>query len=133
MTDTWQLVLIDGLFLCLAGGMGLWFRAWLKNEKQALDQRLEALEAQQAHLERISGRLQTVCRVLELMGRQEGKGGEAARNWALPPADEREARYARAWELLGQGALPAEVARQLDMGLAEVELIGRMLRQRRQT
>ena len=59
----WQLVLIDGLFLVLAAGMGLWFRGWLKREKRELDQRLEVLEAQHARLERVSGRLQTVCRV----------------------------------------------------------------------
>ena len=27
---TWQLVLVDMLFLCLAVGMGLWFRSWLQ-------------------------------------------------------------------------------------------------------
>ena len=104
--------------------------AWLGREKERLDRRLEALEAQQAQLDRISGRLQTVCRVLELMGRGEGAGGREVT--ASPPASPQEAKYERAWEMLLQGSEPAAVARQLDIGVAEVELIGRMLRYRRQ-
>ncbi len=73
-SDIWQVVLIDALFLCMAAGMGLWFRAWLARQQQHLDRRLDALEAQHARLERVSGRLQTVSRVLELMGREGGEG-----------------------------------------------------------
>jgi hypothetical protein len=39
-----------------------------------------------------------------------------------------EGRYDRAWELLAQGQQPAEVARRLRLGVAEVELMARMLR-----
>ena len=141
----WQLVLIDGLFLALAAGMGLWFRGWLKREKRELDQRLEVLEAQHARLERVSGRLQTVCRVLELLGREDiaGERAEASSRSgaarssdqaAAPPtpASQREADFEKAWQLLTEGATPAEVAQQLDLGLAEVELMHRMLRYRHQ-
>ena len=63
--DTWQLIFIDVLFLCLAGSLGWWFRAWLNTGKRALDERLTALDEQQAHLERLSGRLLAACRLLE--------------------------------------------------------------------
>ncbi len=129
----WQLVLVDMLFLCLAVGMGLWFRAWLQREKVEMDQRLQLLQAQQAHLDRISGRLQAVCRSLELMGRDaEGAKTHVARETSVELTPENEDVYGRAWDLLAQGKQPAEVARALGMGVAEVELMGRMLRHRRQ-
>jgi hypothetical protein len=141
----WQIALADGLVLCLAVGLGLWFRAWLRHEKEEMDRRLSALDAQQAHLDRISGRLQAVCRSLELMGRAgswrvdsttEGEAvrGKGDRNEGAN--SELEAReedaYGRAWQMLADGAAPAEVARRLGMGIAEVELMHRMLRHRRQ-
>ena len=58
---SWQIVLIDGLFLCLAAGIGLWFRGWLKHQQRQLDQRLEILEAQHARLERVSVVLGEEC------------------------------------------------------------------------
>ena len=122
---TWQLVLVDVLFLCLAVGMGLWFRAWLQREKVEMDQRLQLLQAQQAQLDRISGRLQAVCRSLELMGRD---GAQAP----VELASKNEDVYGRAWDLLARGKQPTEVARALGMGVAEVELMSRMLRHRRQ-
>lgn len=132
-SDTWQVLLVDVLFLCLAGGMGLWFRAWLANEKQRLDKRLDALEAQHARLERISGRLQTVSQVLELMGRD---GREVVREKPAPPpsalVSKQEADFEQAWEMLTAGAEPAAVAQRLDIGVAEVELMSRMMRYRRQ-
>lgn len=142
-TDTWQLLFVDLLFLCVAGCLGLWFRSWLRGEKEALDGRLQAMEAQQAHLERISGRLQRVVRILEMQSRPElrqGKGREdgAAGRRAEPGGrisgvaadgnDAREASYEHAWRLLARGLQPAEIARQLDMGVAEVELMDRMRR-----
>jgi len=46
--------------------------------------------------------------------------------------DESEDVYARAWERLERGHTAAAVAKELEMGIAEVELLGRMMRQRRQ-
>ena len=92
-TADWQLVLIDGLFLFLAAGMGMWFRSWLKREKLELDQRLEVLEAQQARLERVSGRLQAVCRVLEMTG-HEGTAGERTEASPRPGAERQNRRDA---------------------------------------
>ena len=54
--DLWQIALVDMLFLCLAVGMGLWFRAWLAGEQRRMDQRLDALEAVHARLERVRGK-----------------------------------------------------------------------------
>ena len=136
-SDIWQVVLIDALFLCMAAGMGLWFRAWLAREQQRLDRRLDALEAQHARLERVSGRLQTVSRVLELMGRE---GGEGLREKPVPtvpeappaPSLKQEADFAQAWEMLSAGTEPVAVAQRLGIGVAEVELMNRMMRFRRQ-
>ena len=133
---TWQIVLIDGLFLCLVVGIGLWVRAWLAREKERLDGCLGLLEAQHARLERVSGRLQTVCRVLELMGQQEPSGVAAKREGAKPlppsPVVQQEESFERAWKMLLEGVEPGEVARRLDIGTAEVELMNRMLHYRRQ-
>ena len=135
-TATWQIVLIDGLFLCLVVGVGLWFRAWLAREKERLDGCLELLEAQHARLERVSGRLQTVCRVLELMGQQEAPGVAAKREESKPmspsPIVQQEESFEQAWKMLLEGVEPGEVARRLDIGTAEVELMSRMLHYRRQ-
>ena len=136
-SDIWQVVLIDALFLCMAAGMGLWFRAWLDREQQRLDRRLDALEAQHARLERVSGRLQTVSRVLELMGRE---GGEGLREKPVPtvpearpaPSSKQEADFEQAWKMLSAGAEPVAVAQRLGIGVAEVELMNRMMRYRRQ-
>ena len=136
-SDIWQVVLIDALFLCMAVGMGLWFRAWLAREQHRLDRRLDALEAQHARLERVSGRLQTVSRVLELMGRE---GGEGLREKPVPtvpearpvPSSKQEADFEQAWKMLSAGAEPVAVAQRLGIGVAEVELMNRMMRFRRQ-
>ena len=133
-SDIWQVVLIDALFLCMAAGMGLWFRAWLAREQQRLDRRLDALEAQHARLERVSGRLQTVSRVLELMGRE---GGEGLREKPVPearpaPSSKQEADFEQAWKMLSAGAEPVAVAQRLGIGVAEVELMNRMMRYRGQ-
>ena len=140
--DTWQLVLVDLLFLGLAGTLGFWFRAWLKEEKRALDQRLRALEAQEANLERLGGRLQNICQFLESLVRAEesavGERREAPAAAATsPPAGEahrraaaqggRDERYEQARELLTRGMQPADVARRLGLGVADVESINRVL------
>ncbi len=136
-SDIWQVVLIDALFLCMAAGMGLWFRAWLAREQHRLDRRLDALEAQHARLERVSGRLQTVSRVLELMGREGGEGLKEKPVPTVPearpvPASKQEVDFEQAWEMLSAGAEPVAVAQRLGIGVAEVELMNRMMRYRRQ-
>ncbi len=136
-SDIWQVVLIDALFMCMAAGMGLWFRAWLAREQQRLDRRLDALEAQYARLERVSGRLQTVSRVLELMGRESGEGLREKLVPTVPearpaPSSKQEADFEQAWEMLSAGAEPVAVAQRLGIGVAEVELMNRMMRYRRQ-
>jgi hypothetical protein len=138
--DTWQLIFIDVLFLCLAGSLGWWFRAWLNTEKRALDERLTALDEQQAHLERLSGRLLAACRLLEssapIVDKSTRRKNRAARKAApvLQQQDnvqpEKADRYERARQLLGQGVEPVAVARQLELGMAEVELMARMLQHR---
>ena len=138
----WQIALADGLVLCLAVGLGLWFRTWLRREKTEMDLRLDALEAQQAHLDRICGRLQAACRSLELLGRADSWRGDSSAEPELgrgkrgpsdvEPETRDEDAYGRAWHMLSDGAEPAVVARKLGMGIAEVELMARMLRYRRQ-
>jgi hypothetical protein len=129
----WQIALVDGLTLFLAVGIGLWFRAWLRREKEEMDRRLNALEAQQAHLDRVSGRLQAVCRSLELMGQgiKQGRGNKIAEPTPEPDGRDEDA-YSQAWHMLANDTAPAEVARRLGMGIAEVELMSRMVRYRRQ-
>jgi len=135
-TAIWQIVLIDGLFLFLVVGIGLWFRVWLAREKERLDGCLELLEAQHARLERVSGRLQTVCRVLELTGQQEVPGVAAKLEESKPmtPSSivQQEESFKQAWNMLIEGVEPGEVVRRLDIGTAEVELMSRMLHYRRQ-
>lgn len=127
METNWQVFFIDGLFLLLAAGIGLWFKAWLKEQQEIIDQRLRVLEVHQKTLELLSARLQSACGMLEQLvegqqpaDSQPARAGRAARG-------ERE-NYEQARNLLGQGLSPAEVARKLGMGLAEVETLGRMMR-----
>ena len=139
--DAWQLVLVDLLFIGLAAAIGFWFRAWLREEKRALDQRLQALEVQEANLERLGGRLLQICQFLESLVRAEESGagdrdaraasatapasGETPRR--TPARGGRDERYEKARELLTQGVQPAEVSRRLGLGLADVESISRVL------
>ena len=51
--STLQVIFVDALFLCLAGGLAIWFRSWLQEQQRAMDQRLKALEGQQQALARI--------------------------------------------------------------------------------
>jgi len=131
--DLWQIALVDMLFLCLAVGTGLWFRAWLAGEQRRMDQRLDALEAVHARLERVSGRLQAVSNVLEFMGKEgKVKAREEPPTALSVPTSKQEAEFERAWQMLSAGAEPATVAQQLGIGVAEVELMNRMMRYRRQ-
>ena len=155
-SDFWQLLLVDILFLLLAGSMGLWFRSWLRREKRLLDDRLVSLETHQTSLERVTQRLQSACQRLESLASERGvdqasSAGSPGRYSSLsiegnaaaaPPApavggrsvrgvgrDEKEGLYDRAREMLARGKEPGAVARQLGLGIAEVELMDRILRQ----
>ena len=134
-SDTVQLIFVDLLFLGLAGSLGFWFRTWLKTEKKAFDERLEALEAQQATLDRLSGRLQATCQLLEVLTRAEGGAQDARRSPSPGSArvqTRTEERYEQARKLLAQGVQSGEVARKLGLGMAEVELMERILHHRNQ-
>jgi hypothetical protein len=73
----------------------LWF---VLCEKMELAQRLQLLQAQQANLERVSGRLQAFCRSLELMGRdaEAAKARVGREEAAVELAPENEDVYSRA-------------------------------------
>ena len=147
--DTWQLVLVDVLFLCLAGSIGFWFRGWWKKEQKAFKERLMALEEQQVGLEHLCNRLNQICHLFEPLARREGETSVSSKqptdDYAAgrPPLsmDEqqktmsskayREERYERARELLAQGQQPGEIARKLGLGRAEVELMGRIQRHKK--
>lgn len=132
-SDTWQLVLVDVLFLCIAAGVGLWVRSFLREERREFALRLEELDAQRNQLERLGNRLQSLCQKLESQERSavapKERGHQGGRD--VPREKERSSRddeYEQAWKLLGQGKRPGEIARRLGLGLAEVELMSRILR-----
>lgn len=138
-SDGWQLLFIDLLFLAVAGCLGLWFRAWLRRAREALDTRLDALEFQQSELERLCGQLQTSWSAIEARMRTDanttGKGSRVRRDtrarsprWST--RSEGHGNYKKAQELIAKGVPAIEIARKLGMGVAEVEVIGRMLEQR---
>jgi hypothetical protein len=138
-SDGWQLLFIDLLFLTVAGCLGLWFRAWLRGAREALDTRLDALEFQQSELERVCGQLQTTCSAIETRMRTQAKAtgkGSRVRREARPRStrwserSEGDDNYKKAQELLIKGVQPTEIARKLGMGVAEVEVIGRIIEQR---
>lgn len=124
-SDLWQLLFIDALFLLTAAGIGLWFRAWLQRQGEAFDRRLAALEAQQAGLERLGQRLSTALEALDGPPRRPqgvrpaGRRGSARREDGL---------HERARTMLLQGVPAGEVARSLDMSIADVEVLRRVLR-----
>ena len=158
MSEAHQLLLTDLVYLGVAAGLGLWFRAWLRRQQRAMDERLSGLEARQAQLDRLAERLQSVCRGLEGVfaraARQAGEGGEAGRapgepraRWspasrgrpegaraagaeasgeARPVGGRGDDPYRRARELLRQGVAPAEVARKVGLGMAEVNVLRHM-------
>jgi hypothetical protein len=184
--STLQVIFVDALFLCLAGGLAIWFRYWLQEQQRAMDRRLEALEGQQQALARICERLNSVCRALERLSpsveaiarpgpraepaaprptpvetpavsgvtdRQvqaprsatvpdstasrsadQGAGARrrvdtpavrADRQWEELTDRSREA-YRRARDLLEQGVPPNDIARQVGLGVAEVNVLKRM-------
>lgn len=159
--DIWGLVLVDAIFLALAGSVTLWFRAWLRSQREDLDRVLGDLADQRQELTRIASRIERLCALQEARleagseappvapvtrgpipsperrpVRETTAPAVARRTEAVPepPSEPRpdrsagEGRYDRAWELLAQGQQPGEVARRLRLGVAEVELMARMLR-----
>ena len=58
-------ILLDLLFLVLAGTLAFWFRSWLREQKRELDRRLTLLEDQQRSLHKLGQRLADLCRTLE--------------------------------------------------------------------
>ena len=186
IASTLQVIFVDALFLCLAGGLAIWFRSWLQEQQRAMDQRLEALEGQQQALARICERLTSACRALErpspsveaiarpgpraepaaprparvetpavpavtdrqvqaprsatvpdsTASRSAARGAEARRRVDTPAAradrqweeltDRSREAYRRARDLLEQGVPPNDIARQVGLGVAEVNVLKRM-------
>ncbi|MFA6107341.1 MAG: hypothetical protein WDA75_01100 [Candidatus Latescibacterota bacterium] len=159
--NTWGLILVDAIFLALAGSVTLWFRAWLRSQREDLDRVLGDLADQRQELTRIASRIERLCALQEARLETAGEAPPVApaarasipsperhpiREAAVPTVARRtgtvpeppsepeparaagEGRYDRAWELLAQGQQPGEVARRLRLGVAEVELMVRMLR-----
>lgn len=184
--STLQVIFVDALFLCLAGGLAIWFRSWLQEQQRAMDHRLKALEGQQQVLARICERLTSVCRALErpspsveaivrpgpraepaaprptpvetpavpavtdrqvqaprsatvpdsTASRSAARGAEARRRVDTPAAradrqweeltDRSREAYRRARDLLEQGVPPNDIARQVGLGVAEVNVLKRM-------
>jgi hypothetical protein len=184
--STLQVIFVDALFLCLAGGLAIWFRSWLQEQQRAMDQRLKALEGQQQALARICERLTSACRALErpspsveaiarpgpraepaaprparvetpavpavtdrqvqaprsatvpdsTASRSAARGAEARRRVDTPAAradrqweeltDRSREAYRRARDLLEQGVPPNDIARQVGLGVAEVNVLKRM-------
>ena len=109
-----------------------------------------ALEEQQVGLQQLCDRLNQICDFLEPLARREEEtsisSNQPMDDYAAkrPPLsmDEqqktissrayREERYQRARELLAQGQSPGEIARELGLGRAEVELMGRIQRHKTQ-
>ena len=58
-------ILLDLLFLLLAGSLAFWFRSWLREQKLELDRRLTLLDGQQRSLHKLGERLADLCRTLE--------------------------------------------------------------------
>ena len=124
----WQIALTDALLICIVASIGWWFRSWLCKERNELLSKLEELQNQQQHVQRLCDRLEMVSRSLEWTGRRhvEERIGKSS-NVPEEPDD----AYARAWERLERGHAAAAVAKELEMGVAEVELLRRMMRLRR--
>jgi hypothetical protein len=189
LDSTLQVIFVDALFLCLAGGLIFWFRSWLQEQQRSMDRRLEALEGQQQALAQICERLTSACRGLErpspaveAIPRQNPRAQRATaaprpstvetpaaavsdrqvqasraaagpepqttdsrptasapgarrrmdtpaarpdRQWEELTDRSREA-YRRARDLLEQGVPPNDIARQVGLGVAEVNVLKRM-------
>jgi len=128
MTDFWRLVLVDVLFLVLAGGLALWMRSLLRHQRRELDDQLARLASQTERLAALQNRLESACEGVE----RSQVAAPAARSAAAAGAGRGAERgpYERAWRLLSEGAAVEEVARRLGLGPAEVELMRRIQRHR---
>ena len=121
LNPSWQVLFIDVLLVLGAGGGMLWFRQWIKAQKRGLDEQLQALQGQQRQLSELNNQLLAACSALG--------GGRPERTKKLEKSG-REKEYEEARSLLAKGDDPAEVARRLGLGRAEVEVIKRVLQRR---
>ena len=127
-SDSWRLILIDLLFLVLAGSLGFWFRAWFRGACDGLERRLEVLEYQQDELNRLCASLQSTCATLGTTMRNDSRTSRP-RSKRRSPFTTGEGTYQRAQEMIAKGVSAVEIARKLEIGLAEVEVIDRMMKQ----
>lgn len=127
METNWQVLFLDGLFLLLAAGIGLWFKAWLREQHEVIDRRLRVLDVHQKTLELLSARLQSACSMLEQLVDGQNPPPSQTTRTGRTTRTERDS-YEQARTLLSQGLSPSEVARKLGLGQAEVETLGRMMR-----
>ncbi len=127
METNWQVFFLDGLFLLLAAGIGLWFKAWLREQHEVIDRRLRVLDVHQKTLELLSARLQSACSMLEQLVDGQNPTPSQTTRTGRTTRTERDS-YEQARTLLSQGLSPSEVARKLGLGQAEVETLGRMMR-----
>ena len=124
----WQIALTDALLICIAASIGWWFRSWISKERDELLSKLEALQEQQQRLQRVCDRLELVSNSLEWMSRSYG--GEEMRK-SSDSRQEPDNVYAHVCERLERGHTAVAIAKDLQMRVAEVELLGRMMRLRR--
>ncbi len=127
----WRVALIDGLLLCLIVATGLWFRAWLARERQEMQQQMASLEEHWQRLQQVSDRLEVLGRTLEMLGQRRAE--ELEPKPEPLPHGEVDDIYSRAWSRLDKGVPAAAVAKEFGLGVAEVELMGRMMRMRRRS
>ena len=151
-----QIIVVDILFMVLVVGIVMWFRSWLGVQTRKLDRRFEALDASLKQLNQVQERLQGVCRTLTVVDpRSRGSRSFLAlvddepavvdEGSTAPPAvatrasgrsagapresstgAQQHQTYERARQLLGKGLSTQEVARMVDLGVAEVEVLKRM-------
>jgi hypothetical protein len=142
LAEFWQLLLVDSLFLCLAAGLGLWLRGLVRGQRLELDGRLDRLDAHLQQLQQLQTRQEQTCRRLEgLAGLSQqdepgapGPPGATQKrptpSRGYPRREDAVDKYEQAWALLSAGTATGDVARQLGLGVAEVELMGRIQRHR---
>ncbi len=143
LMDIGHIVLVDSLFLLGVICLGCWFWVWRKAEARLLEQRFEALAVQQERLERLVEKVTAACHGgslrLEPQANKQVEGVVSRTVLKRPVALSQqsrpytqvqnvEQRYARARSLLGAGIDSGEVARNLALGIAEVEALRRVLK-----
>ena len=144
---------LSSLFsLAMAFAILVWCRSWRKEERQERDRQIQAL---QASVNRLMGALELMdqtaasmqaadeklTRFIDLQERPTPQPAAAQPQQADPPPqpDSEPSRtsspdgqdvYERAKRLVQAGSTPAQVARELDLGVAEVQMIARVLNEK---